>query len=171
MSLDLHGVGQDAFGDEWLSLQVDVLHLFEALKTAFFANSVEVVHELGADCLAAALLFVTALNSSFFCELSNEFLVWDCDGNDEAFRGLSVDEYLCQFVALHVCIFHFFSSNILPLLQFEDVLLAIYKSDCLCLGVDCSNVAGLQPAILGYCLLGLYLVVIVAHEDTWSTHP
>lgn len=171
VSLDLHGVGKDALGDEWLGLEVDVLHLFEALEPAFFAYSVEVVDKLCADCFAAALLLVTALDSPFFCEFSNEFLVWHCDGNDEALSGLSMDEYLCQFVALHVCVFHFFSSDVLPLLQFEDVLLAVYQSDCFCLGVDCSHIAGLQPAIFGYGFFGLCLIVIVAHEDAWSAYP
>lgn len=40
VSLDLHGVGKDALGDEWLGLEVDVLHLFEALEPAFFAYCV-----------------------------------------------------------------------------------------------------------------------------------
>lgn len=171
MPLDLHCVGQDALGQEWLGLEVDVFHLLEALKAALLANCVEVVHELCADGLAAALLLVTALDSPLFCELSDELLVRDSDGDDEAFCGLSVDEDLCQFVALHICVFHFFSSNVLPLLQLEDVLLAVDESDCLGLCVDDCHVAGLQPAILGDCLLGLCLVVVVAHEDARSAHP
>lgn len=94
MSLDLHSVGEDALVDEWLGLEVNVFDLFEALKSAFFSYRVEVVNELCADCLAFALLLVAALNSSFFCEFCDEFFVGDCDGNDEAFCGLAVDEDL-----------------------------------------------------------------------------
>lgn len=95
VSLDLHGVGQDALVDEWLGLEVDVLYLLEALKSPLFSYGVEVVDELCADCLASALLLVCAFNSSFFSELCYEFFVGDCDGNDEAFCGIAVDEDLC----------------------------------------------------------------------------
>jgi hypothetical protein len=54
VTLDLHRVGQNALRQERLRLQVDVLHLLEALQTALLAYLVQVNDEVCADSLVFA---------------------------------------------------------------------------------------------------------------------
>lgn len=171
MALDLHGVGQDASVHEGLGLKVNVLGLLETLQSSFLADLCQILDELASDGLISAQVLVVALNFEVGCELLDKFAVGNSDGNDEGFGGVSVDEDLCEFVALHVCVFHLLCSDVLTLLQLEDVLLSVYDAHRFGLCAHRSHIAGLEPSISRDGLLGLFLIVIVAQENAWSSCP
>lgn len=171
VALYLHRVGQYSSVDEGLGLKVDILGLFEALQFAVLAYLGQILDELASDRLISAKFLVVALDLEIRCELLDELAVRDSDGNDEGFCGVSMDEDLCEFVALHVYVFHFFSSNVLALLQFEDVLLTIDDANCSGLCAHRSYIAGLQPSVSSDCIPGLLLIVVVSQENAWSSCP
>jgi hypothetical protein len=54
VTLDLHRVCQDTLCQEGLSLEVNVLGLFEALKTALLADLIQINDEICSDALGCA---------------------------------------------------------------------------------------------------------------------
>lgn len=171
VALDLHGVGEDASVYEGLGLKVNILGLFEALQSSFLADLCQILDELTPDGLVSAQVLVVSFDFEVGCELFDKFAVRHSDGNHEGFSGVSVDEDFCELVALHVSVFHLFSSYVLTLLQLEDVLLSIYDAHRFGLCAHCSYVTGLQPSISRDGLLSLLLIVVIAQEDSWSSCP
>jgi hypothetical protein len=171
VALDLHRVGEDAAREEGLRLEVDVLHLLEALQSALLPHCVQVRHEVAADGLAAAQVFEGALELPLVRELLDELPVRDCDGDHEALGGVAVDEDLGQLVALEVGVLHLLGGHVLALLQLEDVLLPVHDADRPRLRAHRAHVAGLQPPVGRDRLLRLLLVVVVPHKDRRSPGP
>ncbi len=114
--LNLHGIRKDSFVDEWLCFQVNVFGLFEPLQSSFFSHLGQVVYKITPNLLVFAELLNCPLNVPFICKLLHGLLMWDCNGNNEALCGLSMNEYFSQFITFHVCILDLLSSNILSLL-------------------------------------------------------
>ena len=52
--LNLHGICKDSFVYEWLSIQVNILYLFEPLKSSFFSHLGQVVNEITPNLLVFA---------------------------------------------------------------------------------------------------------------------
>ena len=171
VTLDLHRVGEDTPVHEGLSLKVNVLGLLETLQSSFLANLCQILDELSSDGLISAQVLVVAFDFEAGCELFYEFAVRDCDGNDECFGGVSVDEDFSQFVSLHIDVFHLFSSHVLTLLQLEDILLSVDDAQSPGLSAHRSHITSFQPSISSDGLPGLLLIVVVAQEDTWPSRP
>lgn len=143
VALDLHGASDDTLSLEGLWLQVDVLRLLEALKARFLTDLCKVVHELNTNSSVFAELLESTLSIQFLPDFLDCLAMWHCDDDDEGLSGITMDEYFGQFIALHVGVLHFFSCNILSLLQLENILLPVDDTQSSGLGAQCPHITSL----------------------------
>ena len=95
------------------------------------------------------------------------------DGNSygKSLCWVSVDENLGKEVTFHVEIFNFFSSHVLPLLQFKDIFLSIDDADWLARSWHHADITSEEPSIFVDGLFCFDFVVVVAHENTRTSSP
>lgn len=111
MTLQLHRVGQDAYGLERLGVQVDLLCLLEPIQAPFFASLLHQLRNQVLRLLILAYFFNRALDPF----ARQHILVRNYDSDSVVLQGISVQEHIRHNRILLIDVFDFLRCYILSL--------------------------------------------------------
>jgi hypothetical protein len=113
----------------------------------------------------------------FADQIVQEVFGWNHNSNTIVLGRFTVKEDLFDLIAFEVNCFdlnwylkYFFSSNVLSLLEFENVLLTIDKFECAVAGKNHPDISCMEPAVLINGFLSLLILFIVSQEDSGAPH-
>ena len=143
VTLNLHSIGQYSSCHKRLSLQDQILWLFEALKSSFFSDVVQIYNKITSNRGVLTQLLIGAVETSLLCKLMNCFFMWDQNSNCKTLSRFSMNENLGNFISFKIDILYFLWCNVLSLLKLENIFLSINNAQSFCGSTECANISSL----------------------------
>jgi hypothetical protein len=147
MTNELHCVGQYSFRDEASWLKVDILGQLEPVQALFTTNLVNLLQQDFFCLHTLNELSVILVEAMFSAERNKCLWVGSGNRNCKVLMGVSMQEYLREKPTDEVFVFNPIRSQVLSLLQFEDIFASVDDAESVAVELHLGNISRSKPAI------------------------